>query len=69
MTPNKSIAKKSWKNIIVKTQNKEKYRVFVLLRITADGGKLPPYIIFKSKPKGKIENLLKLDENVISKKC
>lgn len=69
MIPNKTVAKKGTKSIIIKTFEQEKCRISVLLTITADGGKLPPYIIFKSKRDGKIENDLKKDLNVINKKC
>ena len=68
MTPNKIIAKKGRKSIIVKTQNQEKCRVSLLLTIIADGGKFLSYKISKSKQNGKIENLLKKDANVIYKK-
>ena len=42
---------------------------YISIIITADGGKLPPYIIFKGKRNGKIENELKKDINVINKNC
>lgn len=40
-----------------------------MLTITADGGKLPPYIIFKGKRNWNIEKYLKKDLNEINKKC
>ena len=61
MVPSKTIAKKGGKSIIIKTQDQEKCRLSVLLCITADGGKLPPYLIFKAKNDGKIEKELKKD--------
>jgi len=38
----------------MKTQNKEKLRVTVILLVRADGKKYKPYIIFKGSPKGRI---------------
>ena len=49
MVPNKIIAKKGEKNVVVRTQNQEKIRITCLLSICADGDKLPPSIIFKAK--------------------
>ena len=62
MVPNTTIAKRGKKTIIIKTQNQQKCRIFVLLCIAADGSKLPPLIIFKRKSGGIIEKN-------ISKKC
>ena len=56
MLPNKTIAKKGGKTIIIKTKNQENCRLSVLLTVTADGGKLPPYLNFKAKNQGSIEN-------------
>jgi len=53
MTPNKTIAQKDGKTIIIKTQEQEKCRISVILTITVDGGKLPSYLIFKAKKIGK----------------
>lgn len=58
---NKTIARKGGKSIIIKTQNQERCRITVLLTITADGGKLPPLLIFKAKRNGIIKNELKKD--------
>lgn len=69
MLPNKTIAKKGGKTIIIKTQNQENCRVSVLLTVTADGGKLSPYLIFKAKNQGLIEKNLQKDEYVIKKLC
>ena len=49
MVHNKIISQKGEKNVVVRTQNQEKIRITLLLRICADGDKLPPYIIFKAK--------------------
>ena len=43
--------------------------VSFLLTITADGGGLPPYIIFKGKRHGKIEKGLEKDINGKNKLC
>ena len=69
MVPSKTVAYKGQKSILIKTQDQEKCRITVLLTITAAGGKLPPYIIFKAKNKGKIEKLLQTDPNVQLNKC
>ena len=67
--PSKTIAKKGGKTIIIRTQKQEKCIVSVLLTITADGGKLAPYLIFKAKSGGRIENELQKDEHVLNKQC
>ena len=41
MYPNKTIAKKGKKSILIKTQSQEKWRVSVILCIIVDGEKLP----------------------------
>ena len=46
MVPNKVIAQKGEKNVVVRTQNQERIRITCLLTICTDGDKLPPYIIF-----------------------
>jgi hypothetical protein len=61
MIQTKTIAKKGTKSIIIKTLEQEKLYVSVLLTIIADGGRLPPYIIFKAKRQGKIEKELQKD--------
>ena len=61
MIQTKTIAKKGTKSIINKTLEQEKLYVSVLLTIIADGGRLPPYIIFKAKRQGKIEKELQKD--------
>lgn len=60
----KTIIKKGTKQVIVKTQGQEKCRVTVILTILADGGKLPPLIIFKAKNQWKIYKSLQEDNNV-----
>ena len=42
MIPNKTIAKRGKKTILIKTQNQQKCRISVLLCIVADGSKLAP---------------------------
>ena len=61
-----SLAKVGLKIVTIKTTEKEKYRVTCLLSITADGGKLKPFIIFKGK-KDWVTNK-ELEEFVKSKK-
>lgn len=55
MVQSKTIAKKGGKSVIIKTKDQEKCRLSVILCKTADGGKLPPYLIFKAKSNGRIE--------------
>jgi len=69
MIPTKTLAKKGTKSIIIKALDQEKCRVSILLTITADDGRLPPYIIFKGKRYGKKEKDLGNDINVKNKKC
>ena len=52
MTPSKTIAKKGGKSILKSTQNQEKCRISFILTITANGKKLPQYLIFKGKSNG-----------------
>ena len=70
MYPNKTIAKKDNISILIKTQSQEKCRVSIILCITADGEKLPTFLIFKEKKEGYIEkkfelNLLKYKKIVL----
>ena len=69
MVPSKTVAYKGQKSILIKTQDQKKCRITVLLTITADGGKLPPFIIFKAKNKGYVEKLLQKDPNVQLNRC
>lgn len=43
------VATKGNKSISIKTTGNEKNRFTVMLECTVDGGKLPPYVIFKRK--------------------
>lgn len=54
MPRNTSIAKKGSSTVTVRTTGNERLRCTVMLAVTADGNKLPPYVIFKRKtmPKG-----------------
>lgn len=54
MPRNTTVNKVGERSVLVKTTGAEKMRCTVMLAITADGRKLPPYVIFKRKtlPKG-----------------
>ena len=54
MAPNYSISQKGKKSVIIHTQSQDKCHVSVILTILANGGKLPPLLIFKGVPHGKI---------------
>ena len=69
MVPNKTIAKRGKKTILIKTQNQQKCRISVILGIAADGSKLKPLIIFKRKIGGHIEKSLLKNKYVLSEKC
>jgi hypothetical protein len=49
MPHNYTIADKGAKEVPIKTSGYEKQRVTVMLAITMDGRKLPPFLIFKRK--------------------
>ena len=49
--PNKVIAQKWEKNVVVRTQNQERIRITCLLTVCADGDKLQSYIILREKIK------------------
>lgn len=53
-----TVATKGERTINIKTTGNEKNRFTVMLACTDDGGKLPPYVIFKRKtlPKEKFPN-------------
>jgi hypothetical protein len=55
---NTTIEGKGEKNIIICTSGSKKQHCTVMLTITVDGRKLPPYVIFKRKtmPKAKLLN-------------
>jgi hypothetical protein len=52
--PRNTSIEKQGMQLVTKTTEAEKQRCTVMLAVTADGGKLPPYVIFKRKtlPKG-----------------
>lgn len=54
MPANTTIATKGGKTVSINTTGNEKNRFTVMLACTADGGKLPPFVVFKRKtrPKG-----------------
>jgi hypothetical protein len=49
MPRNTSIEKQGVRSVTIKTTGAEKQRCTVMLAVTADGGKLPPHVIFKRK--------------------
>ncbi|KAJ4426354.1 hypothetical protein ANN_27168 [Periplaneta americana] len=55
---NMTVDNKGAKSISLRTTGNEKQRITVMLAVTADGGKLPPYVILKRKTMPK-ENLPK----------
>jgi len=69
MIPTKTIVKKGTKSIIIKTLEQEKCSVSVLLTITADDGRLTPYIIFKGKKHGKIEKDINIKNKTFIIRC
>lgn len=54
MPRNSSVEKRGSSSVVIRTSGAEKQRCTVMLAVTADGAKLPPYVIFKRKtiPKG-----------------
>ena len=54
MARTKTIAKFSSKIVNIKTHGQEKVRITAILWIVADGTKLPPMLIFKGEPNGRI---------------
>ena len=54
MPSNKTVHKIGDKTITIKTQQKEKLRISVILAICSNGKKLKPFIIFKGAKNGKI---------------
>jgi DDE superfamily endonuclease. len=54
MPCNYTIAKKGTKEVFIKTSGCGKQHVTVMLAITSEGRKLPPYLIFKWKMNPKI---------------
>lgn len=55
MPRNTTVEEKGARSVIVRTSGADKQRCTVMLAVTADGRKLPPYVIFKRKtlPKAK----------------
>ena len=60
----KSCAKIGERNINVKTFGRERNRISIILCISASGLKLPPLIIFKDQPNGRIEKVLSINIHV-----
>lgn len=58
MAPNYSITQKGKRNVIIRTQSQDEWHVSMILTKIAICGKLPPYLIFKGKPNGKINREL-----------
>ena len=58
MKINKTVAKIGEKEISVKTFNMDQLRLLVVLCIIANGGKLPPIIVFKGKSNPTLEKRL-----------
>lgn len=56
MPRNYTVNVKGEKQVIIKTTGNEKKRITVMLCVTADGGKLPPYVILNRKTIPKKEN-------------
>lgn len=54
MPRNTTVEEKGARSVLIRTSGAEKLRCTVMLAVTADGRKLPPYVIFKRKtlPKG-----------------
>ena len=62
----KTIAKKGARQVIIQTQNQEKCRCSVLLGITADGDRLPSFVIFKAQENKTVQKKLQTNINVKS---
>ena len=65
MAPNYSISRKGKRTVKIRSQSRDKCHVSVILTIIANGCKLPPYLIFKGKPNGKI--IRELNNNIYVK--
>jgi hypothetical protein len=59
MPPNYTERKKGEKEVLLKTTGCEKLRLTVMLAATADGRKLPPFLILKRKTLPKLESFPK----------
>ena len=69
MTRTKTIAKIGSKTVNIKTHGQEKVRVTAILWNVADGAKLPPMLIFKGEPNGRIAKQLEKHPLVESKQA
>ena len=67
MTRTKTIDKIGSKTVNIKTHGQEKVRVTAILWIVADRTKLPPMLIFKGEPNGRIAKQLEKHPLVESK--
>ncbi len=66
MSQNKTLETET---ILIKTYNQEKWRIKILLCVTADDVRLTHLLIFKAKSDGKIEQELNKDKYIVNKKC
>ena len=67
MARTRAIAKIGSKTVNIKTHGQEKVRVIVILWIVADGTKLPPVVVFKGNPNGRVAKELEKHPLVESK--
>ena len=67
MARTRTIAKIGSKTVNIKTHGQEKVRVTVILWIVADGTKLPPVVVFKGNPNGRVAKELEKHPLVESK--
>ena len=58
IVPQRSIAKKGSKSVVIRTSGSDKRHLTVVLAVTADGSILPPMIIFKGKTNRTIKDLV-----------
>lgn len=62
------VAKIEERSVNVKTFGSDRNRISLILCISAIGLKLPPLVIFKGQPNGRIESLLSKNDYVKHKK-
>ena len=62
----KTIARIRSKEVVIKTHGQEKVHVTAILCIIADGTKLPPMLVFKGQPEGRVEKKIKTSSNTKS---
>ena len=67
MACTKTIAKIGSKTVNIKIHSRDKVRVTAILWIVVDGTKLPPMLIFKGEPNGRIAKELEKHPLVESK--